>query len=121
MTNLWKPGEGILWRGIFRNRVWHAQSAIVVNDTPQEIVLALLPGAESMVETDFARQNKSGKRRWDFKEEEWVLEKFAWHTNRVLMITEAEKYYSIMLFLYDVFGDFFFFFFFFFFLFLIIY
>ena len=106
MTNLWKPGEVILWRGIFRNRVWHAQSAIVVNDTPQEIVLALLPGAESMVETDFARQNKSGKRRWDFKEEDWVLEKFAWHTNRVLMITEAEKYYSIMLFWNDARDDF---------------
>src|SRR5919109_1720182 len=95
---MWNPGDVIVWRGIFRNRVWHVQSSIVVKDTLKEIVLALLPGAESLVETDYAKRNKKGKRRWDFKEEDWELETFAWHTNRVLTITESEKYYSIMLF-----------------------
>lgn len=51
-----------------------------------------------MTEQDYARGIKHGKRRWDFAEENWTLEEFTWHTNRVLTITEAKKYYSIMLF-----------------------
>jgi hypothetical protein len=27
--SMWKPGDTIVWRGIFRNRIWHAQTAIL--------------------------------------------------------------------------------------------
>lgn len=91
---MWKPGEIIVWRGIFRNRVWHAQAVIVVKETSKEIVLALLPGAEGMIEPDYVKSQKRGKRRWDFKNQSWDLEKFTWHTNRLLFLLEPEKYYS---------------------------
>ena len=95
---MWQPGDTMLWRGIFRNQIWHAMSMIVVKDTPQELVNFLFPGAECMAEEHYARRVKDSKRRWDFKDREWQLEKCSWHTNRVVMITEPGKYYSTLLF-----------------------
>jgi protein associated with RNAse G/E len=93
---MWNPGEVIAWRGLFRGLIWHAMPTYVINDTPQEIVLAIVPGAVCKVDKDYGR--KSGKRVWDFIETEWKLDDFVWHTNRVLFILEPEKHYSINLF-----------------------
>lgn len=98
MTDLWKPGEIAVWRGIFRNRIWHAIPTIVVKETPREIVRLILPGARCMVEEHYIPGVKTGKRRWDFKEGIWGLKEFSWQNSRVLAITEPEKYYSIMYF-----------------------
>lgn len=95
---MWKPGDVIVWREIYRERIWHAQSTIVVKDTPQEILLATIPGAARMVEEHYLRGKKNGKRRWDFKTDDWALEKSDWHTNRLLVILEPEKYYSMIYF-----------------------
>lgn len=95
---MWNPGDIVVWRGIYRNQVWHAQPTFVVKDSPEEIVLALLPGAEGMAETDYAKGEKNGKRRWDFKDQPWELEKFRWHTNRLLFLLEPKKYYSTIFF-----------------------
>lgn len=103
---MWKPGEVVVWRGIFRNLVWHAQAVIVVKDTPKEIVVALLPGAEGMIEPDYVKSQKRGKRRWDFKNQPWDLEKFHWHTNRLLFLLEPEKYYSTIHFWNDASNEF---------------
>jgi protein associated with RNAse G/E len=98
MTNLWKPGDVIAWRGVYRNRVWHAMPTFVVKDTLQGLVLALMPGTDCMVEENYIKGKKNGRRRWDFKDENWRLEKFTWHTNRLLFILEPEKYYSTIFF-----------------------
>lgn len=95
---MWRPGDVIAWRGIANGRPWHIQSGIVVRDRPDEIVIATMPGSESVMEKSCAEKGKAGKRRWEFKEHGWELARSAWHTNRVLVITEPEKYYSIMLF-----------------------
>jgi len=95
---MWQPGEVIAWRGIYRGRVWHAMPTVVVKDTPHEIVLALTPGSVCMVEDNYARGRKNGKRRWDFRDADWNLENFIWHTNRLLMVIEPEKYYSTIYF-----------------------
>ena len=83
---------------MFRNRIWHAVPTLVVQETSQEIVGAILPHAQCMVEEHYFPDVKTGKRRWDFIDQDWGLKEFHWHTNRVLTITEAEKFYSIMLF-----------------------
>ena len=98
MTDFWKPGEIIVWRGIFRSQVWNALTVIVVKDTPGEIVMALLPGTECRTESDYPKGKEHAKRRWDFKDKAWVLEKYYWHTNRLLLIVEPNKYYSTILF-----------------------
>jgi protein associated with RNAse G/E len=95
---MWKAGDVIAWRGIYRNRVWHAIPTYVVKDTLQELVLALTPGTNGMVEENYARGKKNGKRRWDFKHEDWRLENFTWHTNRLLFLLEPDNFYSPILF-----------------------
>ncbi|MHB8776982.1 MAG: DUF402 domain-containing protein [Anaerolineales bacterium] len=95
---MWKAGDVIALRGIYRDRVWHAMPTVVVKDSPQEIVLALTPGTDCMIEENYAKGKKNGKRRWDFKDEDWRLEIFTWHTNRLLFILEPEKYFSTIYF-----------------------
>jgi predicted RNA-binding protein associated with RNAse of E/G family len=95
---MWKPGETIVWRGIYRKRVWHAQTVIVVKDTAEEIVVALLPGTECMVPEGYSDGKQSSTRRWAFKEKQWELERLRWHTNRLLFLLAPEKYYSTILF-----------------------
>lgn len=67
---------------------------IVIKDSPEELVLALVPGAERMAEKDYANGRKNGKRRWDFRDKSWELEKIHWRTNRGLILLEPQKYYS---------------------------
>jgi predicted RNA-binding protein associated with RNAse of E/G family len=95
---MWNPGDIIVWRGIFRERVWHAQTVIVVKNTPQETVVALLQGAECIAPEGYLRGKDNSKRRWYFKDKDWELEKYAWHTNRLLLLLEPGKYYSTIYF-----------------------
>ena len=103
---MWSPGDIVVWRGIFRDMVWHAQAVTVVQDTSNEIVLALRPGAEGRLEPDYVKSQKKGKRRWDFKDQSWELDRFEWHTNRLLFLVEAEKYYSTIFFWNDTSNEF---------------
>jgi len=95
MAKSWKTGEVIVWRGIYNQRIWHAAPMVVVKDSPEEIALALLPGADGFAPEDYSKGKQNGKRRWDFKDKPWKLEKYIWHTNRVLQLIEPQKYYSI--------------------------
>ena len=95
---MWKPGDVVAWRGIFNKRIWHVQPTIVVKDSPSEIVLTLLPGTECIAEENYPKGKKNGKRRWFFVDKDWQLAKYTWQTNRLLLIFEPEKYYSIILF-----------------------
>lgn len=98
MVDFWKPGDVIAWRGIYRERVWHVQTVIVVRDNPEEIALTLLPGTECISPEGYSLGKNSYKRRWNFKEKDWQLEKYSWRTNRLLLLLEPENYYSTILF-----------------------
>jgi predicted RNA-binding protein associated with RNAse of E/G family len=93
---MWNPGDVIAWRGIYRQRVWHAQTAIIVKDTSNEMVLALITGAECAAPEGYLNGKDSNKRRWNFKDKDWEIENYLWRTNRLLLLLEPEKYYSIM-------------------------
>ncbi len=95
---MWKPGDVVAWRGIFDKRVWHVQPTIVVKDSPQELVLTLLPGTECIAEETYLRGKKDSNRRWEFKDNDWKLEKYTWQTNRLLLIFEPEKFYATIYF-----------------------
>jgi protein associated with RNAse G/E len=95
---MWNPGEVIAWRGIFNNRVWHVQPTIVVKDSPDELVLTLLPGAECVAEETYPAGKRHGKRWWNFINTDWKLAKYTWRTNRLLLILEPQQYFSTMLF-----------------------
>ena len=95
MADFWKPGDVIAWRGIYRERFWHVQPTLLVKDSPDEVVLTLLPGTECIAEETYPNGKK---RRWHFVDEDWQLAKYTWRTNRLLLIFEPEKYYSTILF-----------------------
>lgn len=95
---MWKPGNIIAWRGIYRDRVWHAQTTLVVKDTSEELVIALLPGTECVAPEGYLQGKIHGKRRWNFKDRDWKLEKYVWQTNRLLILLEPHKFYSTMYF-----------------------
>ncbi|MBI5964779.1 MAG: DUF402 domain-containing protein [Chloroflexi bacterium] len=101
MQKIWKPGDIVVTRGIFKGYICHAQTVIVVKDTPQEIVLALLPGAECVDLEGYLEGKQNSKRRWDFKDKPFKLEKYIWHTNRLLLLIEPQKYYSTIYFWQD--------------------
>ena len=103
---MWKYGDVIAWREIFRGRIWHALAAIVVKDSPQEIVLAVLPGAERLTEEHYPQGKNNGRRRWDFRSEDWCLENFPWHTTRALQILEPAKFFSTIYFWDNASGEF---------------
>ena len=98
MVDPWRSGDVIVWRGVFRNRVWHAQPVIVVKDTPEEMCVTLLPGTECVAPEGYLDGKDSAKRRWSFKDKDWKLENYAWRTNRLLILLEPNTYYSTMFF-----------------------
>jgi len=93
---MWNPGDVIAWRGIYRDRVWHSQTVITVKDTSEEMVLTLLPGAECIAPEGYLDGKDSNKRRWTFKDKDWETQEYLWRTNRLLLLLEPEKYYSII-------------------------
>jgi predicted RNA-binding protein associated with RNAse of E/G family len=95
---MWESGDVIAWRGIYRERIWHVQPTILVKDSPQEIVLTLMPGTECIAEETYPRGKKSDRRRWYFVDHDWQLARYTWQTNRLLLLFEPQKYYSIVLF-----------------------
>jgi hypothetical protein len=95
---MWNPGDVVTWRGIFNNRIWHVQPTIVINDSPDELILTLLPETECVAEASYPEGKKHGKRWWEFIDNDWTLKKYRWRTNRLLIILVPEAFYSTMLF-----------------------
>ena len=52
---MWSPGDVIAWRGLFKGRIWHAMPTFVVKDSPQGLVLAIIPGVVCKVDKDYLR------------------------------------------------------------------
>lgn len=101
MQKTWKQGDVIALRGVFDQKICHAQSAIVIKDTREEIALAILPGAECVDLEGYLEGKQISKRRWDFKDRPFELEKYTWHTNRLLILIQPQKYYSTIYFWQD--------------------
>ena len=95
MATCWKSGDVIAWRGIYNQQIEHALPVIVVNDSPEELVLVILPGADGFVREGYSEGKQNGKRRWDFMDKPWKLDRHIWHTHRVLILLEPQKYYDI--------------------------
>jgi hypothetical protein len=102
VTSYRAAGESCVLRGIVNHQVWLAQSVIVVKDTQDETILLLLPGAQCAFPEGYWRWRQNdysqGTRWQEAKSDPIVLRKFSWHTNRILIFLEPEKYYSCWLF-----------------------
>jgi protein associated with RNAse G/E len=103
---MWQPGDVVAWRGLYRERVWHVQTTIVIKDSPRELVVALVPGTECMAPEGYVDGKNKSKCRWEFKDKTWELEKYTWHTNRLLILVEPGKYYATMYFWHEIKNEF---------------
>jgi len=110
MTHFWQPGDSIALRGIYNHRVSYIQSAIVVHDHPEEVALAVLPGAECYAPEGYIHGKHGSAGHWDrwddYVKGDWKMEKYAWHTNRVLILLQPKKYYASVYFWQAATGDF---------------
>ena len=95
---MWQPGEVIVLRGVYQGWIWYVQTSFVVKDSPEEVVLAVIPGAQCVGPEGYLNGKPGDKTGWDrwgeLKQNEPVLRQFTWQTNRFLFILEPEKYFA---------------------------
>jgi len=98
MTKTWKPGAAIALRGLYNRHISYMQSALMVRDSPEEVALAILPGAECCAPEGYVNGKHGELRQWDrwgtYIKGNWNMQGYAWHTNRVLILLQPEKYYA---------------------------
>jgi protein associated with RNAse G/E len=97
MTKYFEAGDHILYQGIYENKVWYAQSMVVVKDTAEEIALAVYPGMECVAPRGYINGRHQWNRWNDYLSDHWDMQPYDWHTNRFLVLLYPEKYYSINL------------------------
>ena len=98
MTHFWKPGDAVALRGIYNDRFSYIQSAVVVQDGPEEVALAILPGAECFAPEGYINGRHGPSGQWDrwgeYAKKIWKMQRYTWHTNRLLILLQPEKYYA---------------------------
>jgi Protein of unknown function (DUF402) len=98
MTHAWKPGETVALRGIYNGRVSYMQSAVVVRDDPEEVALAILPGAACCAPEGYVNGKHGKSGRWDrwgaYLQGNWEMQAYTWRTNRLLILLHPGKYYA---------------------------
>jgi len=91
---MWKPGDTVVWREIFNDRIWHAHTAVAVKDSLEETSLVFLPGSEGMGPKGWVDGKNIGTRPWEFMDEPWKLKNYSWHTFHTLFVLKPQKYYT---------------------------
>jgi hypothetical protein len=94
---MWKSGDAVVLRGIHNRRAWYVQSALVVQDNPEEVALVILPGAECAAPYGYIHGKHGpdqGWDRWSDMKKGWKLERYTWQTNRLLVLLEPDRYYA---------------------------
>ena len=61
----WQTGETVALRGMYNGRPWIVQSSLVVNDSPQETALLLMPGAECVMPYGYIHKKHGDHRGWE--------------------------------------------------------
>lgn len=95
---MWQPGDSVVLRGVHNNHVSYIQSAVIVQDHPEEVALAILPGAECSAPEGHINGKHGASGRWDrwaeYAKGNWNMDKYLWRTNRLLILLQPEKYFA---------------------------
>jgi hypothetical protein len=95
----WQPGEVVAFRWMVNGRPLIAQASLVVADTPDEVALLLLPGAEVRKPDGLWSGTARVWDRWAAQRaNDWVLQPGTWRTNRMLMLVRPANWYAVMYF-----------------------
>ena len=107
---MWSEGDGVLLRGVYKGHPTYVQSARMVKDAPEEMALAVWPGAECVAPAGYIHNRHGDHSSWDRWQETLTnslrMERYIWHSNRLLLILEPQKYYSTIYFWDDGSGEF---------------
>ncbi len=100
MSRYWNPGDVVAWRWIANDRLRVVAPYIVVKDSAEETVLLLPPGSNCMVPDQLWREGtyeEGRSKRWvEERTGEYTLREHIWAANRLLMVVEPGKFYSII-------------------------
>jgi hypothetical protein len=95
---MWNPGDSVALRGVYNHRVSYIQSAVVVQDQPEEVALTILPGAECFAPEGYINGKHGISGHWDrwgeYEKGNWKMERYTWRTNRLLILLQPKKYYA---------------------------
>ncbi len=98
MAKTWNSGDVVALRGIYLDRVSYIQSAVVVHDRPDEVAVAVLPGAECFAPEGYINGKHGPSGHWDrwdaYSKGTWEMQRYAWHTNQLLILLHPQKYYA---------------------------
>jgi hypothetical protein len=83
---------------------------VIVEDTEEEVALALLPGAECLMPEGYVHGRLGARHKWnrwdDYLQNNYRLEQFIWHTNRLLILLKPQDYYATIYFWNNSSGEF---------------
>ena len=95
---MWKTGDPVVFRGIYNDRVSYIQSAVIVQDRPDEVALVIMPGAECAAPEGYINGKHGESGHWDrwgeYEKGNWTMQPYLWRTNRLLMLVRPDEYYS---------------------------
>jgi protein associated with RNAse G/E len=93
--NLWNEGDNVLLRGIFDRRPVYVESLRVIKDTPVETALLIWPGAKCVAPNGYIQNGHVSWDRWaETLSNTLDMKKYIWHSNRLLILLEPDKFYS---------------------------
>ena len=97
---MWNPGDSVTLRGIYQGQVWYIQTLLVVQDTEEKTVLALLPGAECAAPRGYLTGKHGAAGHWErweaYQAGQRALSPFQWQRTRCLFLLWPEVYYTII-------------------------
>ena len=95
---MWQTGDPVVFRGVYNDRVSYIQSAVIVQDRPDEVALVIMPGAECAAPEGYINGKHGESGHWDrwgeYEKGNWTMQPYLWRTNRLLILLHPEKYYS---------------------------
>ncbi|BBA97466.1 hypothetical protein RVR_3227 [Actinacidiphila reveromycinica] len=104
------PGTTVVRRDVFRGRVWSAQALRVVHDSPEALVVACRPGAESLAPRAWIECQVTGdapdrmRALDDLASGGWELGRWTWRDTVQLLWNPPATYFSVNAF-YEPDGD----------------
>jgi protein associated with RNAse G/E len=95
---MWKAGDTVALRGVYRTWACYVQSARVIKDTAQETVLLVEPGAECAWPAGYIYRRHGDGSPWDRWHDTMHntldVQIHEWHTNRFLILLEPQRYFA---------------------------
>lgn len=93
MTVTWQPGDPVVLREVWRDRVWAARPVLVVEDRPDQHMFCVMPGSRWM-----APAVPRAETTLALSQGVWALEERVWTGNRILSFAWPGRPHAVLAF-----------------------